>query len=164
MTSRGMTKKKLLAAELYNYSYAHYADHIEVRNKRFTRLMPETVRKLEAAERENWSRSRIAEELEIEEKEVDRWLEGFKRARDVVFAVNASESFRHGVKHSIKDALARGLNTEEAIDELVIQICYRAGDFGYLLGLEGKKLSDYSEWLCREKNSDYSGVGLPNLE
>ena len=164
MKSQEMTEQEILAAELYNYSYNNYADHIEVGNERFTRLMPETVRKFEAVEREKWSRSRIAEELEIEEKEVDRWLENFKRAKDIVFAKNASESFRCSVKYIVKYALARGLDTDEAVDDLVIQICYRAADLGYLLDLEGKNLSDYSDWLCREKDVDYSGVGLPNLE
>lgn len=41
---------------------------------------------------------------------------------------------------------------------------YRAADLGYLLELEGKRLSDYSEWLRRDKNVDYTGIGLPNLE
>jgi len=119
MKSRDMMKQELLAAELYNYSYDNYAGHIEIGNERFTRLMPETIRKLETAERKKWSRSRIAEELEIEEKEVDRWLEEFKRAKDVVFAKNASESFRRSVRYVLKDSLARGLNNEEAIDDLV---------------------------------------------
>jgi hypothetical protein len=164
MKSRDMTKQELLAAELYNYSYDHYADHIEIGNERFTRLMPETIQKLKTAEREKWPGSRIAAEIEIEENGVDRWLEKFRRAKDVVFAKNASESFRRSVSYVLKDALARVLNNQEAIDDLVIQICYRAADFGYLLDLEGKKLSDYSEWLRREKDVDYSGIGLPNLE
>jgi hypothetical protein len=43
----------------------------------------------------------------------------------------------------------------------MIQICYRAADLGYLLDLEESKLSDYSEWLRRDKDVDYSGTGLP---
>ena len=48
MKSLEMTKEEILAAELYNYNYDNYADHIEVENERFTRLMPETVRKYPA--------------------------------------------------------------------------------------------------------------------
>ena len=80
-------------------------------------------------------------------------------------AENASESFRRAVKESIKNALDNdGLKSESDIDNLVIQICYLAADLGYLLELEGKKLSDYSEWLRRDKDVDYTGVNLPNLE
>lgn len=164
MTFRDMTEEEFLAAELFNYSYDNYVDHLEVENQRFTELMPGTVRKLEAAQEEQWSKSRIAKELDVPEEEVDRWLDDFSRAKEVVHAENASESFRRAVKHSIRNALGEELDTDETIDELVIQICYRAADLGYLLRLEGKQLSDYSDWLRREKGVDYSGVGLPNLD
>jgi len=153
-----MNTNQLLAAELFNYSYDNYADHVAVDNLRFTEYMPEDVEKLQKAERGNWSHERIAQELEIEESKVDEWLESFKRAKDIVFAENASESFRESVKYSIKDALQEGGKTEEEIDDLVIQICYRAADLGYLLELEGKRLSDYSKWLRRKKDVDYGGI------
>ena len=57
------------------------------------------------------------------------------------------ESFRLGVKQSIIYALEKGLNSSEDIDDLVGQICYRAADLAYLLDLEQKQLSDYSELL-----------------
>jgi hypothetical protein len=159
-----MTKTHLLAAELFSYSYDNYADHLEVGNERFTKLMPKDVETLRRAVAEKWSKERIARQLEIEDDKVDMFLERFQAANEVVFAPNPSESFRQGVKQSIKQAIKDGLNTEEDIDELVIQICYRAADLGYLLDLEGSQLSDYSEWLRRVKDADYSGTGLPNLE
>jgi hypothetical protein len=51
------------------------------------------------------------------------------------------------VKASILLSLASGLKSEEDIDKLVSQICYRASDLAYLLDLEGKELSDYSKTL-----------------
>ena len=160
-----MNKRHLLAAELYSYSYDNYADHIEVGNIRFTKLMPNDIKLLEKAEKENWSNKEIARALEIEESNVKETLEKYEIAKSIVNAENASESFRRSVKYSIKNALTNNkLKNEVDIDDLVIQICYRAADLGYLLELEGKELSDYSEWLRREKGVDYTGIDLPDLE
>jgi hypothetical protein len=160
-----MNKRHLLAAELYSYSYDNYADHIEVGNIRFTKLMPNDIKLLEKAEKENWSNKEIARALEIEESNVKEILEKYEIAKSIVNAENASESFRRSVKYSIKNALTNNkLKNEVDIDDLVIQICYRAADLGYLLELEGKELSDYSEWLRREKGVDYTGIDLPDLE
>jgi Mn-dependent DtxR family transcriptional regulator len=41
-----MNRTQLLAAEVFNYSYANYQDHLGI-NERFDRLMPETVTTLE---------------------------------------------------------------------------------------------------------------------
>jgi len=153
-----------LAAELYSYSYDNYADHLAVENARFIELMPQEVEKLQRAEAEKWSKERIARLLEIDDEKVEVLLERWRTAKEIVFAQNSSESFRRSVRQSIKQAIKDGLNTEEDIDNLVIQICYRAADLGYLLDLEESKLSDYSEWLRRDKGVDYSGIGLPNLE
>ncbi len=160
-----MTKKHLLAAELFHYSYDHYDDHLEGGNLRFTKLMPRDIEVMQRAEKENWTHKQIAKAIEIDEERVPGWLESWERAKDIVNAVNPSESFRKGVKYSIIDALREGLSLEdnEKIDDLVIQICYRAADLGYLLDREGAKLSDYSEWLRRDKDVNYTGVGLPNL-
>ena len=154
---------KLLAAELFSYSLDNYADHVEIGNERFTKLMPADVKTLLTAEKENWTDDQIAKALEIDISLVIEYLERLKTAKKIVDAINPSESFRYAVKQSIKYALSDGLKTEEDLEKLVIQICYKAADLGYLLDLEGKKLSDYSEWLRREKNTDYTGVGLPNL-
>jgi hypothetical protein len=165
MKCKKLDKYHLLAAEVFSYSYDNYADHVEIENVRFTELMPDDVRILEQAEKENWSDKRLGQALELDDEQVKRLKKNYKIAKSIVFAKNPSESFRLAVKDSIKNAIELDkLTTEEDIDDLVIQICYRAADFGYLLALEDKELSDYSEWLRREKNCDYTGVGLPNLE
>jgi len=55
------------------------------------------------------------------------------------------------VKYSIQYAIKEELETEEDIDKLVTQICYRAADLAVLLDNEKKKLSDYSQELRREE-------------
>ena len=159
-----MNKKQLLAAELFNYSYDNYADHLEVGNERFTKLMPEFYEILERSQIENWPKKKIAKELEIEEDTVEYWIHRLKTAKEIIFAKNASESFRFAVKDTIKRAVDEGLDSDEKIEDLVIQICYRSADFGYLLNLEKKQLYDYSRWLRRDRDVDYSRVGLPNLD
>jgi len=144
-----MNKKFLLAAELFNYSYANYENHLGV-NLRFDKLMPETFDTLERAHREHWSDEQIAEALEIEEKDVNNWRRNYQRAIDIINAPHAAESFRRGVKYSVQLALSEGLETEEDLDRLVTQICYRAADLAVLLNNEGKKLSDYSQELRYE--------------
>ncbi len=43
--------------------------------------------------------------------------------------------------------MEEGFNSAESIDRLVEQICYRTADPAYLLDMEKKELSDYSENL-----------------
>jgi len=154
---------KLLAAELFSYSYDHYADHVEVGNERFTKLMPKDIHILIKAVDEKWSENKISKELQIDKSEVKDYLKQFEVAKKIVNAENSSESFRNSIKYVIEESLNNNLTNEE-IDKLVIQICYRVADFGYLLELENKKLCEYSKWLRREKDVDYTGVDLPNLE
>jgi len=61
------------------------------------------------------------------------------------------------VKYSIRHAIEDGLETNEDIDMLVTQICYRAADLAVLLEIEDKQLSDYSRELRREKGVKYLG-------
>ena len=163
-TNIKMNKKQLLAAELFSYSYDNYADHLEVGNERFTKLMPEFYEILERSQIENWPKKKIAKELEIEEDIVEQWIDRLKIAKEIIFAKNVSESFRFAVKDTIKRAVDEGLDSDEKIEDLVIQICYRSADFGYLLNLEKRQLCDYSKWLRRDRDVDYSRVGLPNLD
>lgn len=114
---------KLLAAELFSYSLDNYADHVEVGNERFTKLMPDDVNTLLIAEKDNWTEEKIAKALEIDTNQVKDYMKRFEVAKKIVDAINPSESFRYAVKQSIKNALGDGLNTEEDIDKLVIQIC-----------------------------------------
>ena len=144
-----MNRRQLLAAETFAYSYAHYADHLGG-NVRFDRWMPRDVDALERAEREGWEDARLAAALEVEVGQVPRWRRAYQRAKDIIDAPTPAESFRRGVRYSIQDAVEEGLADAEAIEGLVVQICYRAADLTYLLDLEGERLSDYSLELRRE--------------
>ncbi|MDD5206658.1 MAG: transposase [Desulfobacterales bacterium] len=47
MSYRKLSRRERLAAEFYGYSLAHYADHVEIGNERFTKYMPHFVEDLE---------------------------------------------------------------------------------------------------------------------
>ena len=142
-----MDREKLLAAEVYGYSYAHYSDRNG--NVRFDRLMPSAIRTIERALEEDWPRRRLAEQLKIAEDEAGNLLSAFQRARQVVDAGDPAESFRNGVRQSIEAAVDEGLGPE-SVEELVTQICYRAADMAFLLEMRQEPLSRYSEQLRRE--------------
>jgi hypothetical protein len=73
----------------------------------------------------------------------------------VIDAENAAESFRNAVRFVIRDAVAKGLSDEASIEDLVVQICYRAADLAMLLDMERQPLSRYSRHLRREADVDY---------
>jgi hypothetical protein len=158
-----LTREQRLAADLFGYSYAHYADHLGdlpgEGNVRFERLMPEDVKVLERAERENWKPARLAKALEIAEDKVERYREMYRQAKDIVDAPTPAESFRRGVRHSIENAMQEGLSNARDVEKLVTQICYRAADLGYVLDAEGEQLSDYSEELREEPPDDDEVLG-----
>ncbi len=159
-----LTRAQKIAADLFGYSYAHYADHLGdlpgEGNVRFERLMPKDVRVLERAERENWKPARLAKTLEIAEDKVDQYREMYRQAKDIVDAPTPAESFRRGVRHSIENAMRDGLRSARDVEKLVTQICYRAADLGYVLDGEGKQLSDYSEEFREEPPDDDEVLGL----
>ncbi len=66
-----------------------------------------------------------------------------------------AESFRKAVEQSIHYALEDGLHSQEAVANLVTQICYRAADFGLLLKREDHSLSQYSRHLRKDQNTSY---------
>ncbi len=108
------------------------------------------MRKIEVCERavrEGSGASEVAETLELDLKNAEGLLESFMIAKEIVETGNAAKSFRRAVKASIVYALEKGLRTEKDIEKLVGQICYRAPDLAYLLDVEGKELSEYSEEL-----------------
>jgi hypothetical protein len=150
-----MSRRQLLAAETFHYSYAHYADHLGC-NVRFDELMPDDVDTLERAEREGWGDARIAQALEIDEDKARFWCESYRRAKAIIDAPTPAEAFRRGVRFSIQDALEEGLADEGdeqlpvAIERLVVQICFRAADLGFLLDMTGLRLSEYSKELRDE--------------
>ena len=151
---RQMTRKQMVAAEVFGYSYAHYADHLGIRHKRFEQLMPDDVDVLEKAEREGWDTSRLAKALDIDEEKIGSWQRSYREAIDIVDAPTPAESFRRGVRYSIQHATEQGLTDEASLERLVTQICFRAADLGYLLDVESKRLSDYSEALREETDID----------
>ena len=140
-----MDRYKLLAAELYGYSYHNYDEHEG--NLSYDTLMPNDVKIMEKAIKENWPKEKIAMKLKIDIEQVDLYIEKTRNGIHIVDSPTPAESFRRSVRVEIKDALIEGLKTEEDIEKLVNQICYRAADLGYLLDTEFSKLSDYSEEL-----------------
>lgn len=152
-----MKRSHLLAAELFAYSFDHYRDHLEVSRHRFTKLMPADVERLERAQDEQLSDDWVAKELDVSLSKVPELRARFERARDIVDSATPAEAFRRGVRYSIQDAVEEGLGSPEAIERLVVQICYRAADLSVLLDSEGSTLSDYSTELRVE--SDVSGLG-----
>jgi len=143
----GMDRRQLLAAETFHYSYANYDNHLGIGNIRFDELMPDDVDTLERAEQEGWDDDRLAEALEIEEEHVAHWRRSYQRAKATVDAPTPAESFRRGVRFSVQDAVEEGLSDERQVEDLVVQICYRAADLAYLLNVGQERLSDYSAAL-----------------
>lgn len=156
-----LTRTHRIAAELYAYSYANYSDHMG--NIRFTKLMPESVKTLERGIAENWDAKKIAKKLELKAENIPQLIERLNDAIKIVDAPNASESYREAVRQQLQHLLADKVTDEEELDKIVIQMCYCASDMGNLLEWEGKRLNDYSEWLQRTADCDYSGINLPNL-
>ena len=151
---RRLTRRQMLAAELYAYSYANYEAHLGIGNIRFERLMPDDVDIMERAEREGWDSSRIAQAMEMPEEKVELWQQLYREAKDIVDASTPAESFRRGVRYSIQYAVEKGLGDTASIERLVTQICYRAADLGFRLDMERKRLSDCSEELRQETEYD----------
>jgi len=154
-TERTMNREQLLAAEVFAYSFANYQDHLGIGNERFERLMPTSIRVLERATRDSWPLSKTAAELDTNEENARDLLDAYQRAIAVVDAPNAAEAFRNAIRFTIRMAVAEGLSTEEAIEKLVTQICYRTADLAYLLDREGTPLSRYSRHLRREPDVEY---------
>lgn len=141
-----MNKTQLLAAETFAYSYANYADHLGI-NPRFDKYMPDDVKAIEKIVSSNGGADDIAAKLEVEKDVAENLLSSYLEAKKIVYADSAADSFRLAVKASILTAMEEGLNSAESIDRLVEQICYRTADLAYLLDMEKKELSDYSEYL-----------------
>lgn len=155
-SNRTMTRTELLAAEIYGYSFYNYEDHLGIGNVRYDRLMPESAEVLERAVREAWLVSKVAAELETSEESAQDLVEGCQRALAVIDAENPAESFRTAVRFTVRDAVADGLSSEDEIEKLITQICYRAADLAYLLKLRGEPLSRYSRHLRREPDVQYN--------
>jgi hypothetical protein len=149
-----MDRIHLLAAEIFKYSYANYEEHLGV-NERYDKLMPRDAKLLETVIREKWAAKRVAEKLDVPIDAATKLLIATQEALAIVDAENPAESFRKAVEQSIHYALEDGLHSQEAIANLVTQICYRAADFGLLLEREGHSLSQYSRHLRKEPGVSY---------
>jgi hypothetical protein len=145
-----MERRHILAAELYNYSFENYRNHLGIGHDRFETLMPQDAALLERAQTEQWPDDQIAKMLEVDLEEVPRWRLKYMRAKSIVDAANPAESFRFGVRFSLQDALEKGMASSEDIEDLVSQICYRASDMAVLLELQGESLTQYSDTLRQE--------------
>ena len=58
------------------------------------------------------------------------------------------------------NAVAEGIKDDQAIEKLVVQICYRAADLAFLLERDGTPLNQYSEQLRREPDETLSDEDL----
>jgi len=144
----GLERRMLLAAETFGYNYASYEDKLG--NPRFDELLPREVDILEQAENEGWDDARLAGSLETSVEEMPLRRRLYRRAVQIVDAPSPAEAFRRAVRFSIQDAVAEGLEDQEAIENLVAEICSRAADLGYLLDVTVEPLSLYSRELCLE--------------
>ncbi len=145
-----MKRKHLLAAELFNYSFEIYRNHLGIGNNRFETYMPDDAKLLERAVSEQWSDDRIANEMEVDRDTVPEWRKRIIRAKSIVDAANPAESFRLSVRFSIQDALEKGTSSSRDIEDLVSQICYRTSDLSVLLEPGGESLAKYSDILRQE--------------
>ncbi|HKJ67317.1 MAG TPA: hypothetical protein VKA68_05130 [bacterium] len=143
-----------LAAEIFRYSYDNYLNHLGI-NERFDRLMPKDVRILTTAMQEEWSVKEVAEALDISENDAITLLENTRGAIEVVDAENPAECFRNAVRQCIQYAVKDGLDSQEKIEQLARQICYRAADLGVLLEERRHTLHQYSRHLRRDPDVEY---------
>jgi hypothetical protein len=147
-----MERRHFLAAQIYGYSYTHYAENLEKENVRFTTLMPGEVEILEQAEREDWEPNRLAEALGIEEDKVSLWQDLYQASKHIVDAGTCVDSFRASIRSILKAAASESLDKDEVVERIAAQICYQTADLGYLLDQENRRLSDYGNRL-RQTNS-----------
>lgn len=162
---RWLERVHLLAAETFGYSYTHYWDHLISGNVRFVQMMPDDIESLARAEAEGWGRARLAKALELPEDVADRYRRAYREAVEIVDASSPAAAFRRGVHYSIQHAIKEGLDQEGAVERLVTQIGYRAADLGFLLDMEGGRLSDFEDALKAETDDDGAnwGEAPPNL-
>ena len=155
MPKRKLTRVQLLAAEIFGYSYANYVDHLGIGNVRFDSLMPQDAKILERAVAEAWNLERVAEELDVDPDNAAALMSATRDALEVVDAENPAEAFRNSVRQILLHAGTEGLDSDEAIEQLVIQICYRVSDLSHLLRRDGNPLARYCRHFRREPDVTY---------
>lgn len=153
-----LSRERLLAAELYSYSFENYHNHRG--NFRFDWLMPREVRILENQSIDDESAARL---MEMPVGEIPERRKQLERAIKLVDAPGEAAAFREGVRQSLQRALAEGLTTPESQEALIEQICYRASDFLYLIRRNETDLKECSEDLRRDSSPEDDmddGMGL----
>ena len=145
-----LTRKQLIAAEVFGYSFANYRDHLGIEHIRFDNMMPDDIDTIERARREKWPVSETAKALRVDAPEVEEIMRSYEQALEVVDAENAAASFRNAVRQVVQRAVDDGLDDKMSIEKLVVQLCYRVSDLSVLLKMEGRTLSSYSKQLRDE--------------
>ena len=155
MSNKELSRQQLLAAEIFGYSYANYLDHLGIGNVRFDSMMPKDAETLEQAVTEKWDLERVAQALDVDTDDAAALLGAARDAIDVVDAENPAEAFRNSVRQLLRRAATEGLDSDEAIEQLVVQICHRVSDLSCLLKRDGDQLARYSRHFRREPDVEY---------
>ena len=155
MPDEHLTRQQLLAAEIFGYSYANYIGHLGIGNDRFDSMMPHDAAILEKAVAENWDLGRVARVLDVDTDNAAALLNATRDALAVVDAQNPTDAFRASVRKLVRDAAREGLTTDDSVEQLVIQICYRVSDLAHLLERDGNQLSRYCRHLRQEPDVEY---------
>ena len=155
MNDKVLNRNQFLTAEIFAYSYANYADHLGIGNERFENLMPNDAATLELAVNEKWEISRLAKVLGIDSDTASSLIASTKDALKIVDAKNPAIAFREAITQLVTKTSEEGLNSDDAVRNLVTQVCYRVSDLAHLLAAEGTDLMSHCKELRKELD-DYS--------
>lgn len=150
MNDKKLTRQHLLAAEIFSYSFANYANHLGIGNERFEKLMPDDASILELAVNENWEINRVATAFDFDTDTASSLITKTKNALKVVDAASPVIAFREAVGQLVSKASEEGLNSDDAVRDLVTQVCYRVSDLAHLLVADGTDLMSHCEAFRRE--------------
>jgi len=145
-----MDREKLLAAELFAYSYQNYEDHLGIGNPRFEEMMPVEARTIERAYRENWSMQDLARELGLDAEHVKGLLDSYSNAIEIVDAQTPAKALRNALRQSFDTVLGDRRVPDHEIEEFLNQACYRVSDFLFLMESQGSGLREMSDELRRD--------------
>lgn len=151
-----MNRIHLLAAEIFRYSYVNYEGHLGS-DHRFDKVMPEDAALLETAVKEEWPVEKVAKKLAISNEVASEVLHATFEALEIIDAESPADSFRKSVEYTLRYALTEGIKDDDDLMKLVDQISYRTADLSFLLEMENKKLTDYSNALTETPVCDEVG-------
>ena len=100
--------------------------------------------------RENWNLTRVADEMDVDTDDAASMLASTRAAIKVVDAENPAAAFRESMTQLLTKAAEDGLTTDDAIKNVVTQICYRVSDLGYLLAADNSDLKTFCQEFRRE--------------